>query len=361
MEAHPRSRVVYRDEAVALYTGDAAETLAALPGRSVNCAMTSPPYWGLRDYGTGRWSGGDPRCDHSIRRRRNARQTTHPTLGDPDSERPVRCASCGAVREDRQHGLEPTPSAYVESLRTVFGQLWRILTDDGTVWLNLGDCYSSNSGGAPTSGTATTGGRTRHRRPRAQDIVPPKNLLGMPWRVAFALQGDGWILRNAIVWHKPNAIPESVGDRLSATYEMLFLLVKQRRYYFDLDAIRRPSSRPGDSSDPRSGGGLRHDRTHPRGKNPGDVWSIATRPLKAAHFAAYPVDLPLRCIAAGCPPDGVVLDPYSGAGTTGLAARRLGRTYVGIDLNPAYHDIALDRLGLIRAGEEHAVRGKTAA
>jgi site-specific DNA-methyltransferase (cytosine-N4-specific) len=219
--------------------------------------------------------------------------------------------------------------------------------------------------------------------------VPRKNLVGIPWRVAFALQADGWILRNAIIWHKPNAMPESVRDRVSARYEMLFLLVKQQRYFFDLDPIREPLARSealneniviGGANKGRHAGvdstarrrghsvygkyapnrstasvwrgaqvaatGTGHKSHHPRGKNPGDVWSLPTRPLREAHFAAFPIDIPLRAIAAGCPPNGVVLDPFSGAATTGLAARQLGRSYIGIDLNEHFHAIGLRRLGL---------------
>jgi len=209
----------------------------------------------------------------------------------------------------------------------------------------------------------------------------------MPWRVALTLQADGWILRNAIIWHKPNAMPESVRDRLSTRYEMLFLLTKQQKYYFNLDPLREPLARPealddsiviGGSNKGRHAGldstarrcgttvygeytatdpfpgqlpgtamrptGMRHSAGHPRGKNPGDVWSIPTRPLRDAHFAAFPIDIPLRCIAAGCPPNGVVLDPFIGAATTRLAARRLGRSYIGIDLNPEFHTIGKRRL-----------------
>jgi site-specific DNA-methyltransferase (cytosine-N4-specific) len=218
-------------------------------------------------------------------------------------------------------------------------------------------------------------------------VMPRKNLLGMPWRVALALQADGWTLRNAIVWAKRNPMPESVRDRLSTTYEFVFLLTTHARYHFDLDPIRIPLVRPealtedisfggaprtetgaiGASARRRGGvygakyrdttpfartppGGAirptsrRHTAAHPRGKNPGDAWHLSTRPLREAHFAAFPIDIPLRCIAAGCPPDGLVLDPFSGAGTTGLAALHLGRRYLGIDLNPAYTELAQRRL-----------------
>jgi DNA modification methylase len=183
--------------------------------------------------------------------------------------------------------------------------------------------------------------------------IPEKNLLGIPWRVAFALQDDGWILRNDIVWHKPNAMPESVTDRLSGRYEHVFLFSKSRRYWFDLDPIREvPTERKVQPSDFTKaaepwgkGTGLAlHTGTrlpHDAGRNPGDVWAIPTQPFSAAHFAVMPVVLAQRCILAGCKPGGTVLDPFSGSGTTGLAAQRTGRKYVGIDLNPDYHDLAL--------------------
>jgi len=377
----------YTDGRVTLYAGDAAEVLAGLPAASVDCVVSSPPFWGLRDYGTGSWSGGDPGCRHATGCGGNTPQAQHQAVAYPAPAahrggNPDVCPSCGAVRVDRQYGLEPTPEAYVEHLRAVFGQLARVLAPAGTVWLNLGDSYSANSSGHPTAG------EPHQQRRRAGS----KNLLGMPWRVAFALQDDGWTLRNAIVWHKPNAMPESVRDRLSCRYELVFLLVRSRRYHFDLDAVRQPLARPealgegivigdrkpagagtaagiGPSARRRGhtvygkytatapfagrapGAALRptgrtHDRVHPRGKNPGDVWSIPTRPLRAAHYAAFPVDLPDRCIAAGCPPGGTVLDPFSGAGTTALAAVHHGARYVGIDLNEAFHRLALDRLGL---------------
>ncbi len=375
----------YRDDTVTLYTGDATTTLAGLPDNSADCVVTSPPYWGLRDYGTGRWVDGDPRCRHH--------------LADDSSATP-RCR-CGARREDDQHGLETTPQVYIDRLRGVFAQVHRVLADTGTLWLNLGDSYAAGPLPGRTRDpmrTSTLSGRAaaetlresvRRAGAARTRSLPRKNLVGMPWRIAFALQADGWILRNAIVWHKPNAMPESVRDRLSNRYEMLFLLTKQQRYFFDLDAIREPLARPealdeniviGGSRKGSHGGldatarrrgntvygkyrhaepfagrrpgralqptGTQHTAGHPRGKNPGDVWPITTRPLREAHFAAFPIDIPLRCIAAGCPDGGRVLDPFSGAATTGMAARQLGRSYVGIDLNPQFHDIGLRRLGL---------------
>ncbi|AIG74414.1 Hypothetical protein AJAP_07510 [Amycolatopsis japonica] len=416
MNTQPRSTVHYRDESVTLLTGDAASTLTGMPDRSVDCVVTSPPYWGLRDYGTGSWVCGDADCAHLAAAGRGGnvrqsiqRQSAYPASAAHRGGAPARCRRCGARREDDQHGLEPTPQDYVNRLREVFGQLHRVLADTGTVWLNLGDCYATEPPGRADDAmrASTLTGRStaaqlqdsvrRAGAARAHDL-PRKNLMGMPWRVAFALQEDGWILRNAIVWHKPNAMPESVRDRLSNRYEMLFLLTKQQKYFFDLDPIREPLARPeavgesiviGGANEGRYGGidatarrrgnsvygkyrdtepfagkphsdamrptGTQHTAAHARGKNPGDVWSITTRPLREAHFAAFPVDIPLRCIAAGCPDGAVVLDPFSGAATTGLAARKLGRNYIGIDLNPDFHDIGLRRLGLeTRGGDEVA-------
>jgi len=330
-----------------LLPGDARDVLAAtLPDESVNCVVTSPPYYGLRDYGTA-----------------------------------------------AQYGRESAPQAYVDSLRAVFSEVRRVLAADGTMWLNLGDSYvcgpagprrSSGLRGRPNAVTTPEG-----LGGKDGGGLPAKSLLGMPWRVALALQADGWILRNAIVWHKPNAMPESARDRVSSRHEYVFLLVKQARYWFDLDAIREPLSRPevaahpppvggrqgaagcvGGSARRRSGRsccspkyepaspafrgrphgthilptGKRHTAAHPRGKNPGDVWTVATSPYPSAHFATYPAGIPLRCIAAGCRPGGTVLDPFSGAATTGVAALRLGRRYIGIDINPPYHELARRRL-----------------
>lgn len=398
----------YQDDTVTLYAGDATDTLAGLPDESLHCVVTSPPYWGLRDYGTGRWVGGDPDCRHlAAAERGDLRRTEHPTATHPGAGHRAgggaRCRRCGAHREDDQHGLEPTPDLYVDRLRGVFVELRRVLVDTGTVWLNLGDSYSADPPGStanPMRASTLTGAAAaeplresmRSAGVRRTGSLPRKNVIGMPWRVAFALQSDGWILRNAIIWHKPNAMPESVRDRLSTRYETIFLLTKQQRYFFDLDAIREPLVRPealaegsvlGGSNKGRHAGvgatarrrgqtvygtnsgkyattepfmrapgeavcptGTRHGAGDPRGKNPGDVWSMPTRPLREAHYAAFPIDLPLRCIAAGCPAGGVVLDPFSGAATTGLAARQLGRRYVGIDLNSDFHDIGLRRLGL---------------
>jgi len=289
---------------VTLLLGDARDQLAQMPAASADCVVTSPPYYRLRDYGV-----------------------------------------------PGQYGLEDTPDAYIAHLRAVFGETHRVLAADGTLWLNLGDCYVSgptgprrSSGLAGRPNAATTPHRSGGKNGGGR---PAKSLLGMPWRVAFALQDDGWLLRSCVIWHKPNAMPESVGDRPAAKHEYLFLFAKQARYWFDLDPIRVPLKRPeallrgnlvfGGARKGQHGGigatarrrghnvygakydatprvwagrlpganmrpGRHHDAASLRGANPGTVWTIPTRPLKQAHFAPFPIDLPLRAIAAGCPP-----------------------------------------------------------
>jgi DNA modification methylase len=321
------------DKPWTLYVGDARNVLSGMAGGSADCIVTSPPYWGKRDYGVA-----------------------------------------------GQYGHESSPQGYVDTLRGVFREARRVLADDGTCWLNLGDSYSASGGGATGLHTYLGPHITAHRATG----LHAKNLLGMPWRVAFALQDDGWILRNAIVWHKPNAMPESVRDRLSCRHELVFLFVKQPAYWFDLDPVRvphatgarrepgvrrtRPPGRgdrctrppkygpgtPEVTESRRYGDGRHHKRGHPNGRNPGDVWSIPTRPYKGPHFAAYPLDLPLRCIAAGCKPGGTVLDPFTGSGTTGLAAIELGRRFTGIELSAGFARLAAERLAEATAKKQEA-------
>lgn len=248
-------------------------------------------------------------------------------------------------------GAEKSPAEYVAALVAVFAEVRRVLADDGTLWLNLGDSYYSGKG-SPTQPDVKNEARRPPRRVLDQPGAEwgrPKSLLGIPWRVAFALQDDGWILRNDIIWAKPNGMPESVTDRLSTKHEHLFLLTKSRRYWFDLDPIREPhASEPGREGANCLRGQKAIRATGPNsgvysegGRNPGDVWTIPTQPFTEAHFAVFPVEIPRRAIAAGCKPGGVVLDPFSGSGTTGLAAAELGRRYVGIDLNRDYLELSL--------------------
>lgn len=311
----------YADDAVTLHHGDSLEVLRSLPSESVNCVVTSPPYYGLRDYGV-----------------------------------------------PGQYGLEETPPAYVEQMRQVFAEVRRVLAGDGTLWLNLGDSYTRGNGqgnAGPSSGLQG-GTRPSFRQDGAAVApkmrsggLPNKNLLGIPWRVAFALQDDGWILRNRIVWNKSNAMPESVTDRLSNRCEDLFLFTKSQRYWFDLDAIRIPSTpqpglagtfkRPKPSTPLVPGQNAtqhRADRADEAaysegGRNPGDVWTIPTQPFTEAHFAVMPQEVARRCVLAGCRNGGTVLDPFAGSCTTGMVANELGRRFVGIDLSSSYLDLAL--------------------
>jgi len=269
--------VYYQDEAITLHHGKAQEVARTLPDRSVDCIVTSPPYYMLRDYGS-----------------------------------------------EGQYGMEPTLAAYVENMRDLFYEFQRVLADDGTLWINLGDSYRKS-----------------------------KQLQGVPWRVAFALQDDGWILRNSIIWHKPNAMPESTKDRLRGTYEQVFLFAKSPKYHFGLDAIRVPHApvsiaragrarKTAYAPDGQTPGKRKETTPNSLGANPGDVWSIPTKPFKEAHSAVMPPELARRCVLAGSKPGGIVLDPFSGSGTTGMVAREAGRKYVGIDISADYLKLSLE-------------------
>lgn len=299
----------YSDDGITLYCGDALAVLREMPAESANCVVTSPPYYGLRDYG-----------------------------------------------EPGQYGLEPTPAEYVATMRAVFAEVRRVLATDGTLWLNLGDTYAGKANAGASVGMTRRADRAEliPTRRNTTAEAPYKSLLMLPERVAWALVEDGWTLRNRVVWHKSNAMPESVSDRLANRHEAVFLFAKSDRYHFDLDAIREPQDSRGRRHEGRSGyraehpskGRIKTRALHPLGRNPGDVWSIPLAPFAAAHFAVFPPDLAERCILAGCRPGGVVLDPFAGSGTTGMVALRHGRRFVGADLSAKYLDLALStRLG----------------
>ena len=346
---------------VRILLGDCRERLRGLAAGSVQCVVTSPPYFGLRDYG-----------------------------------------------HDGQIGLEATPEAFVAALVEVFREVRRVLRDDGTVWLNLGDSYNNNPSTSEMlrseqgngSGAFQIGDQkhTTARRRKANCAQPlidagikKKDLIGIPWMVAFALRADGWFLRQDIIWAKPNPMPESVRDRCTKAHEYIFLLSKGPRYHYDAEAISEPRTQNEDASTFRGGcyvggeidnatmgkrrtpGNKRHkgaaayeagDDKHrtkegllayaarERAADPSDigtrnkrsVWTVGSEPFKEAHFATYPPALIEPCILAGCPAGGVVLDPFGGAGTTGLVADRLGRDAVLIELNPEYAEIARRRI-----------------
>jgi DNA modification methylase len=313
----------YSDESVTLHHGDAAAVVAGLPDASVDCVVTSPPYWGLRDYGG----------------------------------------------EAEQIGLEGSPAAYVEALRQVFAECARVLKPTGTCWVNLGDSYYSGKG-SPGAGTVDPKqpGRTA-RRNGGNPLdgpsfgIPRKSLVGIPWRVAFALQDDGWVIRAENIWAKRNFMPEAVTDRTTRAHEQIFMLTRSPRYFYDADAIREESDPEQEAHNQRyakeyqahtakvptrgqpgnvNSVGI-HSRPGKGGRNARSVWTISTTPSRTEHYASFPVEIPRRCIAAGCPEGGVVLDPFSGTGTTGEAARRLGRRYIGVDTHAPYLDIQVGR------------------
>ncbi len=310
-----------------LFCGDSLGVLKTFPDRIFHTVVTSPPYWGLRDYGTAEWEGGDAACDHKTGQHRMSDKTTigrsHGGKGDVlldaasrvQVQTPYRdtCGKCGATRKDQQLGLERTPEEYVDKLVAIFREVRRTLRDDGTLWLNLGDSYAANRGYQVSD--------TKHKshdfgKSNALQIPPglkPKDLVGIPWRVAFALQADGWYLRSDIIWEKPNAMPESVRDRPTKSHEYLFLLTKRETYFYDADAVREPWA---DNRQGRDGSKLKSERnrggrtdgfTKPNGIDPSanggrnrrSVWSIPTRPYKEAHFATFPPGLVEPCILAG--------------------------------------------------------------
>ena len=307
---------------VTIHVGDCLDTLRRMPDGSVQCCVTSPPYYGLRDYG-----------------------------------------------HDGQIGLEATPEAYVARMVEVFREVRRVLRDDGTLWLNLGDSYAatSRSSGASMASTLKskpTAAKTPAQRERGTwktgiGDAKPKDLLGIPWRVAFAFQADGWYLRQDIIWHKPNPMPESVRDRCTKSHEYVFLMAKSQRYYYDAEAISEAGAWCGKQLGIVRGKKVRAesmgrkpsgnevpgaDATSPGRRNRRSVWTITTKPFSGAHFAVMPPDLADLCIRAGCPEGGVVLDPFGGAGTVGLMADRRGRDAVLCELNPEYAELARRRI-----------------
>lgn len=323
-----------------IITGDCLETLRTLPAGTAQCCVTSPPYYGLRDYGV-----------------------------------------------EGQIGLEETPDAFVDRLVEVFREVRRVLRDDGTLWLNIGDSYSANAGqrtrGGPPSASSTLAGNghfgggpklrampaiesdgyaRRGREQRARSAfrggdVKAKDLIGIPWMLAFALRADGWFLRSDIIWHKPNPMPESVIDRPTSAHEHVFLLSKAERYFYDAEAIaeeatgeapgntkpvtRLPGERNGSNANVR---GSLHKIGARERRNSRNVWTIASQPFFGAHFATMPRALAERCIKAGSKPGDTILDPFGGAGTTGLLADRLGRNAILCEINPAYAEMASKRL-----------------
>ena len=424
----------FQDSALTIYHGNAPEVLRTLPDESANCCVTSPPYWGLRDYGTEpHVYGGNPSCEHEwmteiVPTEIGKGNWTQGTNGCGEQQpggcaakrEPIRaeastgfCLKCGAWLGS--FGLEPTPELYVDHAVMIFREIRRVLQPDGTLWLNLGDCYATGAGrvgNCPGGGDQgkrwrdpTLGGyrETRQGDPKNGFVkgplvqpnrmplegLKPKDLVGIPWMVAFALRADGWYLRSEIIWHKPNPMPESVKDRPTTAHERIFLMSKAERYYYDYEAVKesaqsrrderpfgkRDSGEHGQSGrvytakswnmsvfhkgknvivhpnvgkkrkpagrDTGKGRAPEVDYTEevPEYRNRRSVWTVPTAPYSGAHFATFPPDLIIPCILAGCPAGGTVLDPFAGTGTTGKVAERFERKAVLIDLNDKYLEL----------------------
>lgn len=300
--------------------GDCREILKTLPDASVDCCVTSPPYYGLRDYGTGKWIGGDPNCHH----RRLSKYSEKTITGHAqdslkgnvgDAIYKTVCPLCGAVREDKQIGLEETPEAYIQNLVEVFREVKRVLKDDGTLWVNIGDSYASwcsNNRNFLNDGGRGSNNAHLHNRNFENTSIKTKDLIGIPWMLAFALRSDGWYLRQDIIWAKPNPMPESVKDRCTKSHEYIFLLSKSQKYYFDYEAIQEDAiwkddkwkdygriAYEGKRTDNNTSMGQQSFVKISDKRNKRDVWFVSPKPVKEAHFATYPEELIEPCILAG--------------------------------------------------------------
>jgi DNA modification methylase len=473
--------ITFLDGRVSLYLGDVRAMLALIPSDSVDCVVTSPPYWGLRDYGTGRWEGGDPDCDHRSPTMRDGRNEDRAKLAGSAATNSYQlrlahnsaCGKCGAVKVDQQLGLEPTLGEHLAAMVDVFREVRRVLKPEGTCWVNYGDCYATSPNGRSAADTKAGGNDDRTFRDKPfstiQGVLKAKDLCMVPNRLAIALQEDGWWVRSEIIWAKSNPMPDSSGAyRPGTAHEKIFMLTKsaesdlyrardtgELRYdpdlsercemvttgelgprwirmphYFDAAAVRvqrsderdhgeggrtaygrhtlgdavPPAARRGwkmhDGWDTGPGGhGSFHRAGREKGKKvedkqrghsrrhagfndrwdqmeraeqiangrflrnyepaPLEVWEIATQPFADAHFATFPPELAARCIKAGCPKGGVVLDIFGGAGTTALVAARLGRKAILVELNPEYADIAQKRIERDWMGEEERRAART--
>ena len=357
--------------------------------------------FGLRDYGTAKWEGGDPNCDHLGKLVPSRAGFNKRYFGKPSSEgnkqdalhEPMGeiCAKCGAVRIDQQIGLEQTPDEYVAGLVQVFREVWRILRDDGTLWIVIGDSYSGSGNGSGDyreDGASISKNSSKYgtHKPGTPSGLKPKDLIGIPWMLAFALRADGWYLRQDIIWAKPNPMPESVKDRCTKSHEYIFLLSKSAKYYYDNEAIMEVATGFDGRKDTKYKGGPKdmaggaHERwqyksletgrtgevhsgyENPDGslrvsfddkgvpvRNKRDVWTVTTKPYKGAHYATFPPKLIEPMILAGCPAGGIVLDPFVGSGTTVMVANHLGRKGIGLDLNLKYlKDNAKERIATVQ-------------
>ena len=312
-----------------ILVGDVRERLRELPDECVQCVVTSPPYWGLRDYGTGKWEGGDSTCKHKVRKDLSKAIATSGldggkgNVGNQHEGFKDKCPRCGARRIDRQIGLEKTITEYVDRMVEVFREVRRCLRDDGTLWLNLGDSYAGSGKGAWENTEAQKEvyvpkpGGLESKVDKIPKGLKAKDLVGVPWRVAFALQADGWYLRSDIIWSKPNPMPESITDRPTKAHEYLFLMSKSERYYYDAEAIKEASRYVGSQKSQGRGEfggkgspkkGLEPFRAVTESRNRRTVWEIPTSPFPEAHFAVFPPKLVEPCILAGTSEKGYCSD-----------------------------------------------------
>ena len=415
--------------ATRILVGNNMIKMRELEDESIDCIVTSPPYFGLRDYGTGKWEGGDPNCDHI--ESKNLKRDVSGGVGSKDlgtrgkqpstsssvMEYKIKCNKCNAIKIDyvwggdencehewskapprrKRHpndhtkgtlnqiasaphlketdschkcggwmggyGLEPTPEQYIKNTLLIFDELHRVLKPQGTVWWNIGDSYAMKSsawGGSRGHNSILKGTGLADKQRRTgvcPDKLKSKDLMMIPARVAIAVAEHGWYLRSEIIWHKPNPMPESVKDRPTSAHEKIYLFAKNRKYYYDADAVKekartkpvvRNKSAEGYQADyPKGERFSEGERTYGDGyANKRNVWTVTTKPFKGAHFTVFPTDLIEPCIKAGCPKGGTVLDPFGGSGTTGLVANNLGRDAILIELNEEYVEIAKKRLNL---------------
>ena len=365
--------------------GNNIDTLKTLPDNSVDCCVTSPPYFGLRDYGTAVWIGGDPACNH-FRDNKIVKDATFSSDTIPKSNSIFKdvCKKCGAIRDDQQIGLEATPEEYIDKLISIFREVKRILKNEGTLWVNIGDSYNgsgkNNGNTKPSLGKQASNTASHSTKALKLENISPKSLIGIPWRFAFAMMNDGWILRQDIIWSKPSVMPESVKDRFCKSHEYIFLFSKRKKYYFNFQYALEPATgydgrkaetvtrgefdeevwghSAGDKRErwPQRGYTTKEGKTGLSKQYHGmsistnllrtkrDVWVVASEPSGLNHFAMFPQKLILPCILCGCPENGIVLDPFMGSGTTAVVALKNLRRYIGCEINHEYIKIAERRI-----------------
>lgn len=360
--------------------GNTLTILKNIPDNSINMVITSPPYWGLRCYNTNPqvWDG-DENCKHEwnteiIRKRTNgdvpgknsliAKRRPNDIVNRPDIISNT-CIKCGAWKGEL--GSEPTYEMYINHLIQIFNEVYRVLKDDGTCWVNLGDSYAGSNQGVGTKNLSSKQASNRgtnymttetHKSLLKNCGIKAKSLIGIPDRFKIAMVDNGWICRNDIIWHKPNAMPESVKDRFTDDYERLFFFTKNRKYYFEqqLEEYQSKPQKPVNKNQQNCNNGYTTDRFSAGyrdyysqgGRNKRSVWSINTKPFKEAHFAIFPEELIETPIKAGCPENGIVMDIFMGSGTTAVVAQKLNRNYIGIELNSEYIKIAENRINNIK-------------